>query len=242
LGQEDQRRRDQLMTTRAALSEITELNKTIAKTRRDLRESVQMLKERIGAVRGKIESTEKQTEQAREVIAEQKKKREELEGRLAKLKSAADSLNGTIATLETRTRSLLKRVPAHVREDQLISTLSQGIPKDPNQTERSLSQRFQNVVGILNKLNELSGEILIVPEIRNLPDGSKAQVRTVYLGFGQAYYLGGNGTIAGVGNVGADGTWTWKPANDAAPAIAEVLSILDDEKPAAFVQVPIEIK
>ncbi len=237
---------EQLGTTREALRKWVETRKTISRTKHDLGQTVQMLKERIRVVEGEIQSLNRRTEESRSVIAEQEKKRDELKARLDKLTGAADSLKPTIDTLEKRTVALLKRLPAHVREDRMVSTLSKTFMRDPNDPNSpksgSLSQRFQNVVGVLNKLNKLSREIKVAPQRVTLPDGREAEVKAVFLGFGQAYYLGGNGTIAGIGQLGDDGHWTWVPANESAEKIAQVMAILEDEKPAAFVQVPIEIK
>ncbi len=236
----------QLGTTREALRKWVETRKTISRTKHDLDETVQMLHERIRVVEGEIDSLQRRTGESRSVIAEQEKKRDELQARLAKLTGAADSLKPAIRTLETRTASLLRRLPAHVREDRMISTLSKafmGDPNDPNSVGKgSLPQRFQNVVGVLNKLNKLSREVKVLPQRVSLADGRQAEVKAVFLGFGQAYYLGGNGKIAGIGRPSDDGEWTWVSANESAERIARVMAILEDEKPAAFVQVPIEIK
>ena len=235
-----------LDTTREALRKWVDTRKTISRTKHDLDETVQMLRERIGVVEGEIQSLKRRTEESRSVIAEQEKKRDELKARLETLTGAADSLKPTIETLENRTVALLKRLPAHVRQDRMISTLSktfQGDPNDPNGVKKgSLSQRFQNVVGVLNKLNKLSREIKVLPQRVLLPDGREAEVQAVFLGFGQAYYLGGSGKTAGIGRLSDDGKWTWVAANESAEKIARVMAILEDEKPAAFVQVPIEIK
>ena len=235
-----------LDTTREALRKWVDTRKTISRTKHDLDETVQMLRERIGVVEGEIQSLKRRTEESRSVIAEQEKKRDELKARLKTLTGAADSLKPTIETLENRTVALLDQLPDHVRQDRMISTLSktfQGDPNDPNVVKKgSLSQRFQNVVGVLNKLNKLSRAIKVLPQRVLLPDGREAEVQAVFLGFGQAYYLGGSGKTAGIGRLSDDGKWTWVAANESAEKIARVMAILEDEKPAAFVQVPIEIK
>lgn len=247
---EKEARRERMNTTREALRKWVDTRKTISKTKHNLDEAVELLNERIDMVSSQIESIKERTKESRGVIAEQEKKKSRFEATLEKLSSAADSLDGTVDTLENRTAALLERVPRHVREDTMIATLSRSFTEDPNaakdpdsgKKKLSLSQRFQNVVGVLNKLNKLSREIKVLPNRVKLADGREAEVKTVFLGFGQAYYIGGNGKIAGVGRLGDDGKWTWSAANDAAEQIARVMAILQDEKPAAFVQVPVEIK
>ena len=88
---------------------------------------------------------------------------------------------------------------------------------------------------------EKYSEILVTSEVRALPDGSSAEVTAIYLGLGQGYYSGANGSIAGVGTATEEG-WEWTPADDAAPEIARVVAILKNEEAAAFVQLPVEIQ
>jgi hypothetical protein len=64
-----------------------------------------------------------------------------------------------------------------------------------------------------------------------------AQVTAIYIGLGQAYYATQNGEAAAVGKPGPSG-WVWTPTNPHGAAIARLASILRNEQPAAFVQVP----
>jgi hypothetical protein len=81
----------------------------------------------------------------------------------------------------------------------------------------------------------------VASEVRSLPDGTSAVVTALYVGLGHAYYVGVEGRIAGVGTPSPDG-WVWRPANDAAPAIAEAIAILSNEKPAGFVRLPLRVE
>jgi Protein of unknown function (DUF3450) len=93
---------------------------------------------------------------------------------------------------------------------------------------------------MLNEINKFNREITMTSEVRTLPDGTSAQVTAIYLGIGQGYYVGADGTVAGVGTATADG-WVWTTATAAAPRIAEVIAILKNEQVAHFVELPVRI-
>jgi hypothetical protein len=155
-----------------------------------------------------------------------------------KLKDASASLIGALESLEERTKELLKRLPDPVC--QRVKPLRQRLPEKSAETKLSVSERFQNVVGILNEVDKFNREITLTSEVRTLPDGPSVEVVAVYIGIGQAFYASADGTVAGIGTAQKDG-WVWKPDNTAGPRIAEAIAILKNEKVAKFVQLPIEI-
>ena len=146
-----------------------------------------------------------------------------------------------VNALEERVRALLPRLPPPLRDR--VKPLSQRLPDPEKSTEikLSLSERFQNIVGILNEVNKFDREITTTSEIRSLPDGSSAEATALYFGIGQAYYASNTGNVAGTGTSSEKG-WIWRPANDAAGRIAEAIAILKNEKVAAFVQLPVDIQ
>ncbi|MCG8432352.1 MAG: DUF3450 domain-containing protein, partial [Candidatus Omnitrophica bacterium] len=113
-------------------------------------------------------------------------------------------------------------------------------PERPDETKLSLGERFQNIVGVLNEVSKFNREITLASEVRNLPDGTSAEVTTIYVGIGKAYYVNNKGDIAGIGSASENG-WRWRTANEAAPEIARAIAILKNEQAAAFTQLPVEI-
>jgi hypothetical protein len=186
----------------------------------------------IEALRAKITSAESS-------VAETDKKTDELSQEHERLKEASLALDGMIALLEVRTKSLLPRLPDPLRER--VRPLSQRIPANTDDTKLSLSERFQNVVGILNEVDKFNREISVGSEVLDLPDGKSVEVAAMYVGLGQGYYVGANGSVAGIGASGPD-RWIWTPANEAGPRIAEAIAILRNEKVASFVQLPIHVE
>jgi hypothetical protein len=157
-----------------------------------------------------------------------------------KLKSASEELIGIVAKLEAKTIELNRQLPDPIRER--IKPVSQLLPDDPNDTQLSLAQRFQNVIGVLNEVNKFNLEITVTSERRTIAGGKEAEVTALYVGLGQAYYTGAKGTIAGVGRPSSEEGWNWVGANDQADKIADAVAILKNEMVAGFVPLPVKIK
>jgi hypothetical protein len=230
---------DEVDSTRAALEKWVETRSIISKEKRDWALGREMLNERIELVKHEIETLRTRIDDAEKSIAEADKKRAGLIEENEKLKEASTALESTAAAVELRTRELLKRLPDPIRNR--VKPLSQRIPEKPGESKLSLAERFQNVVGILNEVNKFNGEISVASEVRALRNGTTAEVTALYVGIGQAYYVGANDTVAGVGTATAEG-WTWTPANESAAEIARAVAILKNEEVAGFVQLPIWIE
>jgi len=226
-------------TARATLEKWVETRRMISRERQKWDRGRELLKDRIDLARGRIEGVREKWADAEKSIADAEKKRAALVEENDKLKAASGSLRETVTKLEARTRELLVRLPASLQER--LKPLSQRIPDKPAETKLSLGERFQNVVGILNEVNKFNREMTVASEVRALADGTSAEVTVLYVGLGQAYYLGAKGKVAGIGKPSAKG-WTWRPANEAAEQIAAAIAILKNERPASFVKMPVETK
>lgn len=224
--------------TRVALEKMVETRRIISQEKRDWVLGEEMLNDRIDLVQREIESLRARIVEAEGSIAEADRKRIDLLDENERFKAAAAALDDVVAVLEVRTRELLVRLPDPIRER--VKPLSQRLPEDPAETELSLSERFQNIVGLLNEVNKFNREITVTSEVHTLPDGSSAEVAALYVGIGQAYYVSSSGQAAGIGFASADG-WVWTPANDAAEEIAQAIAILKNEQVASFVRLPIRI-
>lgn len=231
--------KERLAATRAALEKWVENQRIISKEKRDFALAKEMLTERIGLVENEVEQLQGKIEAAEESITEADKKRVRLIEESEKLEAASASLEGVLASLEVRTRDLLTRLPEQIQDR--VKLLSEQLPTAGEETRLTVSQRFQNVVGILNEVDKFSRDITVTSELRTLADGSTVEVAVLYVGIGQAYYASANGQYAGIG-LPTDSGWQWKPYNEAAPNITEAIAIFKNEKVASFVQLPVEIQ
>lgn len=225
--------------TRANLEKWIETQRVISKEKHDLVVAREMLNERIELVQHEIKSLQDKIEDAKDSIDEADKKRDEMMRENEKLKNASESLTVILVSLEDRVKQLLKRLPDLITER--VKPLSQRLPDDTLTTKLSVSERFQNIVGILNEVDKFNRDISVTSEVITLEAGNSVEVTALYIGIGQGYYASANGKIAGIGTASPQG-WVWKPANEAANQIGDVIAILKNEKVASFVQLPIEIQ
>ncbi len=224
---------------KAVLEKWVETRRIISKEKQDMALATEVLNQRIDLAQNEIHSIEEKIKDAQASIDLADKKREEMIAENDKLKEASTMLSTTADVLEAKTKELLKRLPDPIRER--VKPLSQRLPEDAANTKLSVGERFQNVVGILNEVDKFNRAISVLSEVRLLDDGRSVEVATMYIGISQAYYVSADGKIAGIGTSSAEG-WIWKADNQAATQIAEAISILNNEKAASFVQLPIEIK
>jgi hypothetical protein len=229
---------DEIARTREAMRLWVETSRTISAEERDWRLAKDLLESRIAATTREIAERRKDIEEAEASITDSDRKRLELVAENDRLKEGTVVLEEIIAGFEARTRSLLKRLPDPIRDR--LKPISVQIPEDPATTELDLGRRYLNVIGVLNEIDKFNREVSEYSEIRQRPDGTTAEVVTVYFGLGQAYYLGRDGRTAGVGRPGPDG-WVWTELDGSIPAITELVSIVRNETPAAYVDLPLVI-
>jgi hypothetical protein len=223
---------------RAVLEQWVETRRLISQEKRDWVESKEILASRIELVGAEVAGMRTKVAEAEANIGETDRKRAELISENESLRSATESLVDIIAGLEERTRALVQRLPAPLRDR--VKVLSQRLPDGSSAVQASHSERFQNVVGILNEIDKFNRDVTLALEVRDLEEGGSIEVTTMYLGVAWAFYASSSGAVAGYGAATSDG-WAWTPANDAGPAILAAIEVQKNERPASFVQLPIRV-
>lgn len=225
--------------TRAVLEKWLDTRRVLSLEQRDWTLGREILTSRVEVLEREIESLNGRIVDIESSIAEADKKRTELVSENDRLKQTSSALATTVVGMEARTLGILRRSPDPIRDR--VKPLSQRIPEEGAETKLSLSERFQNVVGILNEVDKFGRDITSTSEVRELGDGTTSEVTAVYLGLAQGYYASPNGLRAGVGTAGPNG-WTWTAANESAPSISRVIAILKNESVADFVALPMRIQ
>jgi septal ring factor EnvC (AmiA/AmiB activator) len=165
--------------------------------------------------------------------------RKQVEADRAKLDAAIAQAKGVVTKLEAKLMQLSKALPEPVLAK--VQPFFNRIPKDPADTKATLPERTQNLVGILNEVDKFNAAITVESEIRKNPAGADVQVRTLYLGLGQAYFTDTEGNYAGSGIPTAEG-WQWTVQNDLSPAIRKAIAVYENTAPVQFVELPVQIK
>ncbi|MGD8376143.1 MAG: DUF3450 family protein [Acidobacteriota bacterium] len=230
---------DAVRSARESLDKWVETRQVISKEREDWAIGKEVLEQRTALIEGEIATIEGKIAEMDRQIDEADERRAELVAEKKDLRDASAALADAIGTLEEKTLRLTSSLPEPIR--RRVAPLSGRIPAEPGKTGLSLSERFQNVVGVLNEVNKFNQEITLASEIRSLPDGSSTEVQTLYVGLGQAYYVNTAGTAAGVGRPGPEG-WVWTPANEMAPEIAQAIAVQQGEEVPTYVPLPVEIR
>ncbi|MFP4354502.1 MAG: DUF3450 family protein [Phycisphaerae bacterium] len=239
--QAQQEPNDPIGSTRAIIQEWNENQRIISKEKAEQKQAEQLLKQQIELLKLQLERKQKDTAEKREQVTKAQKEWEELQAENEKLKETTGGVEGEIRKLEKRALDVLSRMPEHVKTQRAVETLSQKIPTDEQGAAKiDLAVRFQNLIGTLSELQKSNRQIVLMPERRELTDGKTAEVTTIYLGLGQAWYVNGAATLAGVGRPGPDG-WVWTVRNDIARQVADAIAVHEGSLPATFVHLPVKV-
>lgn len=238
--------KDRLSTTRELLKQLGKVRDQISREKRDWLDRKQKLTVRMELLRNQIADYRKQIESLDSKTASADKANKELKKKLERLDAGVAVLKDAVPELEKRVRALAARLPSPILSR--VQALVDALPKDPKETKLNLSQRYSFVTTILDQVAKFHQEITVEPEARDV-GGTKVTVTTVYFGCGQAFYASAKSDVAGIGT--ADGKkWVWVPVDDKdatkkkskVDAIRRLIAIVQGEKGAAFVPVPVVIK
>lgn len=229
-----------LSETRTALQEWVQLRKQISEEATNWRVDKELMADTISVLGAEMGLLEERILAAEENTTVADKKREELTAENEKLKSASRAVEGAMPEMEKTVRELVTWFPPALNEriEQLVKRMPS--PERARTSRAALGGRVQNVVGILQEIEKFNRQITIVTELKSLDSGEMAQVKTMYIGLGQGYFVDENAKYAGVVRPAADG-WTEEVRNDLAPAIRDAVKIYEGEMLAEFVALPVEI-
>ena len=227
-----------LAETRMILDKWIQTQQVIARERKDWQQGKDTLNSRLELARKEASTIEEKLKQTETAAAAAAKHRETIVAESAKLKQSQERLLGAVARLETDIRKLFPTLPDPVQAR--LKPLFDRIPSEATAAKVSAAERFQNVLGILAEATKANNEIPVVFEVRNLANGKPAEVRVLYVGLGQAYYLSAAGQ-AGVGRPSPDG-WKWESSDGLAREVLKAIEIQEGKRPPAFVSLPVALE
>ncbi|NOT31115.1 MAG: DUF3450 family protein [Planctomycetes bacterium] len=227
-----------LAETRLAMGKWIETQQILSKERNEWQQAKEILLGRVELVQKEIATLEEKLREAESGVAQANQKRAELLAQKGLLDGAGAQLGAAVARMEGDCRRLFQVLPSPVQEK--LQPLYQRIPEDAAKTRVSVAERFQNVLGIFNELNKANNELTVTYEVRTLADGKPSEVRALYVGLAQAYYVSARGE-GGIGRPGESG-WTWEPSRDVADEVSMALEILQGKHTPAFVPLPVRLQ
>jgi len=226
--------------TRETLTKWVETKQLISKEKSEWASGKDILEDRVRLAQAETTTVRDKLKEISAAVAEAQKKRDELAAQNDKLKATAEKSKAMVIAAEKKLRPLLPQLPEPLREK--LKPIIARFPEDSEKSTASMAERLQNVLGILDQASAFNSTVASVKELRTFPDGTRAEVTTVYLGLSQAYYTNREGTLAGIGHPGPDG-WVWKPDNANGKKILLAVHILEGkEKGATFIDLPVKIQ
>lgn len=227
-------------STRETIAKWVETKQLISKEKSEWVSGKDILGERVRLAEAETISVKEKLKEIELAVAEAQKKRDELSAENEKLKATGEKTKARIIGLEKKLRPLLAMFPDPLKEK--LKPILSRFPEDSDKSTASLAERLQNVLGLIDQANAFNSTITSVKELRTFPDGTRAEVTTVYLGLAQAFYTNSEGTLAGVGHPGPEG-WTWTPENAQGKKILLAVHMLEGkEKVATFIDLPVKIQ
>lgn len=225
--------------TRAVLQQWIEARQTLAKTKVDWRVEKQILEQSIQLHEDELRLLEKQIQEGEQQSSAADQTRVALEDEQKRLEAAANAVGAAIDRFEDQVVRQMKAFPDPLR--RAIAPLARRIPDPGKRKHLSLSERMQNVVGILSEVDKFNSTLSVSKETRRAADGTEYAVDTLYLGLGQAFFVSQDRQQAGVGYP-ADGVWQWADKPELAPMIREALDMHHNLQPAAFVGLEVQVR
>ena len=229
-----------LEDVRVSMQKWMETQQLISKERKDWQQGKEILAARLDVVKKEVTTLEEEIAKATAKATEAAGQRQALVTENETLTARDARLRETVIVMEREILRIVESLPEPVK--QRLEPLHQRIPREGGDgaVRVSTAERFQNVLGILNELNKANNEITVSYEVREMADGKPAEVKVVYVGLAQAYFVSARGE-AGIGRPSPSG-WTWEPRDAIAGDVARTIEILEGKQSPAFVPLPVSLR
>ena len=230
---------ERLEEARTTIEKWVDARQLISKERSKWREQNALIGYKIGLFKSETEALNERIEDYKEKVTRAEADRSRFAAEEATLRAAARVVKGAIHGYEIKLLALSKRFPQPLTDK--IAPLVKQLPEDESKTKLSVAERVAIIVGILNEVDKFNANITVQSELRTIGSGATIEVKTLYLGLAQAFFVSANKEHAEVGTPGSDG-WDWTESNDHALEISRMIAMYENIiKPATFVELPITI-
>lgn len=227
-----------LEETRLRMGKWIETQQILSRERNEWQQGKEVLVARVELLRKEANTLQEKIQAAETAVAESNKKRDALQATSDQLKSVTAQMAEAVSLLEVDVRKMAKLLPEPLLTK--LQPLYQRVPEDPTKTKISVAERFQSVLGIINGVNQAHTELNVNYEVRTLASGTPSEVRVLYVGLAQAYYVSASGE-AGIGRPTPEG-WKWEPSKQISNDVLTSLDILSGKHSPAFVPLPVTIQ
>lgn len=224
---------------RTALDKWVETRQLISKEKSEWEMDKQTLEQQVNLLEKENQLLDEQIAKAEATTTQADKEKQKLIEDNEALSVASTAMSVTVAQLEKRLLEIVKAFPPPLMER--IEPLYRRVPTKPENVRLSVSERMQNVIGIISEVDKFNNAITVVSEVKKNGQGVDVQVKTIYLGLAAGYFADKAQSFAGVGTPGGDG-WQWTPQNNSAASIGRAIHVYENAAAAVFVELPVTIK
>lgn len=230
---------DSLSTARDSVAQWVQTQQLISRTRAEWESDKEMLQQTQALLERDLKQVQEQLGRfsTNNAVADQERLKAESELKVAV--EALETAKGLVQGLETELKALTPLFPPPLR--LTVDPLLNRLPANPQDTKAGITERLQTVVGVLNEVDKFNNTIAVSNEKQPNEKGELVAVDVLYLGLGQAFYVASSGDLAGVGVPGAEG-WKWTPNAALAGPIRDAVAMYRNQKPAAFLALPVSVQ
>lgn len=163
---------------------------------------------------------------------------EAAEAELAQHETAHETLNARCAELQERLGQLRPHLPQPLLDkiDPMWTKLENHNAEDPI----SVSERIQNIVGILSAIDQFNNNLTLTHELRENAAGEKLDIKVLYWGLAVAYAVDARREGAWV-VVPTDSGWEWRDQRANAAEIAALIAIYEKQQSPGLITLPATI-
>lgn len=231
-----------LTSARSTLEKWVEARRVLAEERAEWLADEKTLNDDIAFLKNEIEGLRKAVDDSMQEMTTADSEQSELEESIAAQEQAVAVIERAVPGLEKQILALSTIFPSVFQEK--VATQLRRIP-DPDSgiaLDVTLGDRIQNIISLLNNIEYFNKVITPSSELREKDNGEIFEVKTLYIGFGQAYFVDENMVNAGYGYPVIGKGWVWQDRPEIAEAVGLAVLAADNRHPAEFVNVPVEIK
>jgi hypothetical protein len=229
----------QLEEIRTNIDKWVETRQLMAKTRGEWASDKETLQQSISLIEKEVKLIDERIQQTQETASQADRNRLVLIEENERLSKGAAAIQVVLADLERQSTNLAALLPLPLQER--IMPLLKRIPLNPDQTRLSISERIQNIVGILSEVDKFNNAISVFTELRKGSADTEIQVKALYVGLGAAFFADKTGDYGGVGVLTEQG-WEWTPKPEIASDIARAIAVYENTETAQFIKLPVTVK
>ena len=212
-----------------------QLQEAIATQKTDWAVEREYLRDEIALLSEEIEALTEQKASLREDTTKIQSELAKLSAEEEQLKSASELVTEQLPSLEAGLRRLIKSLPPSLKDT--LDSLIKRLPEPDKESSSGVAERMQVIAGLLSQMDKFNGQLTVAQEIRKSLAGENIQVRVLYLGLSQAWFVSPDNTFAGHGKPSPDG-WVWTEDPSLAPVIQKAIAINENSAVASYVNLP----